>query len=286
MESTSLIYPTRNSSDYCAFFGGGANPVSVGFVADTIGDPGVSGLDKFIQHFFEETAEAVMRADPVDVDDAGVLLSKRLIESTQSLAMLNKKNKPIFGYCLVAAICMHNVYKIYWLGDSRAYHVSWHRSDTDELRFRCLTEDHNMMHALIEKHEETQLLQNELMDLSHQLTAHWGMPAERVKPVLEQQSVKGEMAPGEALLLMTDGIFLPLVRSLTMHQHYRINANILYLNEHLDGLLTDLLMECSDSSDLPQHLLLKMQEQSQAFTQRKVRYKDDMASLLIYESAN
>jgi serine/threonine protein phosphatase PrpC len=177
------------------------------------------------------------------------------------------------------------------MGDCRAYHFSWELdedSGKQGCRVKALTRDNNTLTSKLmeveenEDQESFELMKNELLELSRQLKLYMGISNdENFAQEIARQTISLELDEDDALLLMTDGMYMPIVRHniantnfhLTMDMHYLEDWFALYIDngnyllnhdgvERWDALARDIRKSCIK------------------YTNTKHRYRDDMAVIV------
>jgi serine/threonine protein phosphatase PrpC len=286
IQTTGFVYPPK-SSDYrlCAQSEDGA--VVVAAVLDTIGRPKVRGLPAVVDGLGEGFRRLVERDEAREFDSLKSAVHE-VIAGTNDLVIGLRQGAGaagILGYCLALAAGVGERFFTIRLGDCRAYRVDPPRPNR-LAAVRCLHADQNMLNELVETHlprfpEGVQLFRSELLEYSRRLTGYVGIPAEGLRAILEGQTAELDLTDGRGVLLLTDGCFLPVIRSRLKDMNYRIDRDALYLEswmaeflgrqgpftggaENWDAALDALKEGCLQSS------------------RSRGRYRDDMAAAAVF----
>ena len=89
------------------------------------------------------------------------------------------------------------------------------------------------------------------------------------------------MNNGDHILMITDGIYFPIVRHIMKQKHYTLSASDFFLLDWLQELIDDLSYnEWNDTID-SKRLLGVLSEISLDLAPRGSRYRDDMAGIAL-----
>lgn len=285
LNTESFEYP-RNSSDYVLDIRRDDDPSAprIAAVLDTIGRPANRAIGKAPRHIESVFRETLGGAQCLR--DARTAFSDAVVDINGYLADMNGGREPIFGFCMCCCLVDENEFLLHSLGDCRAYAFSRVRdaeSDTLRTAVQCLTRDDNQLDRMLEAQQETTLFRNELLELSRQLSAHWGMPdRETVRGLIEAQQTVRPLNPGDMLWLTTDGFYLPLLRSIVENQYFHISYDLFYL----ESWIAERLRENEKASGAAEaagwkETLNALREQSVSYAQDRRRYADDLACMQI-----
>jgi serine/threonine protein phosphatase PrpC len=226
-------------SDYaiCLSRRGGAEAAAACAIIDTIGDSsriktvGVVSL-------FERKLDAILRTRANDDLPA---LGRRVREAMLRVddAILRIGPRPdhkVFGFCAAVGLVRGQALQVFWLGDCRAYVVRAAAGGVPAVE--CLTRDHNDLNDILQRNGEYEFLKSEMPELSRKLTWYWGSPD---RPGLESLLAAQErivaLPPGDAVLFLTDGVYLPILRSLMELAHFRLDGRAYYLEDWMGRFL-------------------------------------------------
>jgi len=246
---------------------------------DTIGRPSFRGMKRLIKDI-ERGFKEVLRQDGIDSIDA---LAKAMRDEILRLNKVLQEltDEPLFGFGMATLIVFDNRCRSLWLGDCRSYLI---RPTTGALKVRCLTRDQNKLCDAISEKESYVFLQNEFQELSRTLNCFWGMrQEEHVAATLDQQVESFELQPRDILLVLTDGVFLPICRSLLEFTNYRITWDDFTLENWLTNFIDGGgYLPPKGGPDQYKAVLRDLIIQAEKFTSRKSRYRDDIACVAAY----
>lgn len=275
----------RHGSDFClhALARHGERTAAVLGVADTIGQPRqVRELAAFIRRFAARLQERVADPDGSRLDALTEGVAADLLAGNDELRRIGGDPADPFGFSVVLGVFDEARGRLFHLGDCRAYLVGPRAGNPQApIIARCLTRDHNALHEILQRQARHVFLKSELLDYSRRLEYYWGMPGEStLEDLVRRQTASVELAPNCGLLMMTDGLYLPLIRELLYHVNFTMSAEQYYLGpwfefyfaqhpyfrdgvllENWNTLLSDLLQRCAH------------------YTAIKRRYRDSIAAL-------
>lgn len=129
-------------------------------------------------------------------------------------------------------------------------------------------------------------MQNELSQLSRHLSSYWGMANEKmIEEIFEEEVKHIELNAGEVLLFLTDGIYLPIVRSLMDQTNYHLSVDDYYLEHWLEEFIRSAGYTNSEKKDKRiEDLLPDLADYCTQYTANRKRYRDDIAAIQIYAS--
>lgn len=184
-----------------------------------------------------------------------------------------RHDRTAFGFCVVLAVRQGWQFRIFWLGDCRAYRIA---RGPDGFRCQALTRDHNALETTLREKGEMTLFRSEMMELGKQLDLHLGTDIDRVESALKTETTDILLNPGELLLFMTDGLYVPLIRVLMDRTNDRLSQQDLYL----ETLLKDWL-DSQTSKTLSQppweKLIRGLVDDVERYTRQHRSYRDDIA---------
>ncbi len=258
-------------------------PRSVVGAIDTIGElhQRFGVLRKFVIRF--ENMLRDMLDDPAsgDLETLDRMIRERVLALNQEVAgLFRRRDKGVSGFCMAMACMVGHRCSAIWVGDSRAYRIGL-RPDPETGRPRvetkALTTDQNGLATRLEGKERHIFLRGELQELSKRLVCYWGHPNdERVAQTLREERSVADLLPGDVALAMTDGIYLPIIRSILYQQNFIMNLRDFYLEDWLSNFMQSRGYFDPDgpdwkslSTDLIRHVL--------KYTSVKRRYRDSIA---------
>lgn len=205
--------------------------------------------------------------------------------STQNRAIWEENDpapdRPI-GFCMAMAMVCNRMVRCKWLGDCRIYHIRPPRDAGGRIVVKLLSHDQNMLCRNIEENESYTFLKNEMTELSRTLLLYWGKPEQLiVQQTLSEQSQETELAPRDLLLLLTDGLFLPLIRAKLDLSNYNLTKDEFTLEEWLSSFLERGAFFDPSRADRWQEVVPALMETTEQYTGRKTRYRDDMAAVVM-----
>lgn len=290
VEYFTFTHPKR-SSDFCIRAAApktdGVTPTVFG-VADMIGHP--TGLRwRNYMHVFERQMSRALRAAPPRNPEElhRIVLDQLAWQSAQIHRFRSAHDRGAFGFCVCMAEAFGRLVRVAWLGDCRAYLLRRHGNGPDapaSFEVRCLTEDHNELTPLLRAEEETVLFKHELVERSKRLSRFLGIEDDAaVRETLEQSHTDLELGPGECLILLTDGIYMPHVRQLVEGANDRFTADRYRLESWLAGTLEKADARIPDGeANYWQELVTILLEMTLDHTKRNRRRRDDMALTGLY----
>lgn len=290
LEHFTFTHP-RRSSDFCLRAAGPAagdvTPVVYG-VADMIGHP--TGLRwSSYMGVFERQLKRVLRAGaPADPEALHRIVLDFLAEQSVRLNRFRSvHDRSAFGFCVCMAECFGRRVRVVWLGDCRAYRLRRRGRGRDVpavFEAECLTEDHNDIARLVREGEGTILFKHELVERSKCLNRFLGIDDDdAVRDTLARSHLDLELGPGECLVLLTDGVYMPHVRQLVENASERLTMDRYRLETWLCAMLADVDQHIpSVEPDYWEELVSIFLEQTLAHTRRHRRFRDDMALVGIY----
>lgn len=286
LKQTAITLP-RFSSDYClcaqqpgpdggaAYFG----------VADMIGHPGILRRGQYMNKSERLVRMRLLEEKPDSLAAVDQMITHELARQNPQIRAVCALSENAMGYCLCAAAFYQRTFRIHWLGDCRAYHLRREHS-AGEVRYevRILTQDQNMLHRTLAEKGELVFLRNELQDLSKKLDCFLGYEDdETVQRTLIGQQVGAELGPDDCLLLMTDGLYMPLVRALLDLTHFKISLKDYYLEDWLSRFLLQTENDRNPGAAARWPELVKaLVDAVRKYTRRRPEYRDDIAVLGIY----
>lgn len=288
LEYNTIIDP-RRGSDYafCVARERAAGPVAICGVLDTMGDVRIKNTRGFFRGLEQRCADLVRDERIADLPALVDRLRAEIVQRNGEIGPAYEDGEEtVFGFCLAFAALFANRVSVLWLGDCRAYLLRRVSTDPSTNATRpwvfSLTKDHNQLHALLEKEKEYTFLKNELSDLSRRLTCFWGMQDEHLlKDVLNHPHEPTALRPDDTLLLMTDGLYLPIVRYTMELRNFRLTADEYSLRYWLQQFLTDGRFGQDEGHDWPE-LLDGLKRACFRVISRKPRYRDDIAAVMLH----
>jgi len=293
IEESSFTHPWR-SSDFVIHGESQreGRTFAISGVLDTIGRPR-RGRMKKVRGALESSLETVVRDSAVgDMDSLDARFCEELAGINALTRQVGEKQKGVFGFCLVFAVRVDRSVRIHWMGDCRAYRFSYGQVENGQMdcEAECLTRDNNKLSSKVieveedEEREGLELLKNEMLSLSRQLELYLGIGHDgHFAEKIAEQTARLELGENEALLLTTDGLYVPIVRYAVANAGFKLTSDLLYLEEwfaryiengeylrdYAGGAVWDAL-----GADLKKACI--------KYTRSKGRYRDDMAALFMY----
>lgn len=281
LEVLTFTHP-RRSSDYCleveaSDFG---CPARIYAACDMIGRPSVLYWGNYMRRVERDLQAAVDAERPRDLD--GLLrIVRRVLRHHNELvrAIRTRHDRSAFGFCLALAAIYGEETRIHWLGDCRAYEV---RNGV----FRHLTQDQNKLHVAVMKSgdEPLVLFRSEIQELSRHLEGFLGMYDEAaMDALLDAQSAGIALQPGAALLLASDGLYMPMVRERMEATNYRLTAEELYAEKTMAAVWAQGdRLPAGDEAERWMNRASALVSRAVENGRRRPRYRDDIAMLLAY----
>lgn len=281
LEALTFTHP-RRSSDYCLEVEAAdpACPARIYAACDMIGRPSVLFWGNYMKRVERDLQAAVDAERPGNLE-AVVRIARRALRRHNELvrAIRTRHDRSAFGFCLALAAIHGAEARVHWLGDCRAYEI---RNGA----FRCLTRDQNKLQAAVAAAGDQPLVlfRSDIQELSRHLEGFLGMYDEAaMDALLDAQSARMTLAPGAALMLVSDGLYMPMVRERMEATNYRLSLADLYAEEILGALWAQ-----SDRAPAADEADRWMQRASAIVTnavrigRRRRHYRDGIAMLLAY----
>jgi hypothetical protein len=123
-------------------------------------------------------------------------------------------------------------------------------------------------------------LKNEMQELSRTLSTFWGVPnQEAAEATLDNNIVYRDLLPGDCVMLITDGVFIPILRSLLDKANFRLHRKQFYLEPWLTEMIANGgYMDGRSCRDL----LPDVVDRARHYASRKSRYQDDIAGIAVH----
>ncbi len=274
----------RSSSDYCLMAASHdpACPARVLAACDMVGRPGVLYWGNYMRRV-ERDLQTMLDAEyPADLD-ALTALVRRVIRHHNALvrAIRQRHDRTAFGFCLVLAAVWGDVARVHWLGDCRAYRIRGTAA-------QCLTRDQNRLMRTVEEAQDhpLTLFISEMAELSHRLEGFLGMDDDTaMDALLDAQDVRVRLDGETALLLATDGLFMPLIRQRMDATYHRITPAELLAESEIGRIL-------AEADEAPaETLAVRWRHRAEHLAANAVRggwrhrrYRDDIAFILLHPS--
>lgn len=281
IEALTFTFP-RRSSDYClAAVASTAVPAAIYAACDMIGRPQILPWRNYMRRVQRDLEAALDAAPPRDLD-AVTALTRRVLRHHNELvrAIRERHDRSAFGFCLALAAVFAGEVRIHWLGDCRAYAIGAEGP-------RCLTRDQNRLQAAVAGRKEDNplvLFKSDIMDLSRHLDGFLGMYDETaMDALLDGQDVRLRLAPGEGLLLTTDGLYMPMVRERMDRTNHRITEADLYIESPLAEVFAQ--ADRRPAADAAGHWMNRAERvvaTAVNIGRRRTRYRDDIAMILLH----
>ena len=195
-----------------------------------------------------------------------------------------EKRKPI-GFCLAMALTYGNKLQCKWLGDCRIYHLRPNSDPGKRPHVTLLTVDHNRLHDVMKTEETYTFLKNEMTELSRSLTLYLGKPEQGTIDsfLKEKQQNIIEIQPRDCILLLTDGTYLPLIRSMLDMSHFQLTNEQFILEKWFTNFLHEgIFFQSGNSPDRWREIIPELIQAVEKYTGRKTRYKDDIAAITLH----
>lgn len=282
IEALTFTHPAQ-SSDFCleAVSPDPTVPAAVYAACDMIGRPQVLPWRNYMRRARRDFV-ALMAAEPPSSLDALTALVRRVLRHHNDLvrAIRERHDRSAFGFCIALAAIYAGEARIFWLGDCRAYTLGAEGP-------RCLTRDQNRLHAAVAGHtadDPLVLFKNEILELSRHLEGFLGMSdTAAMDALLDAQDVRLRIAPGAALLLTTDGLYMPIVRERMEVTNYRITAEDLYIEKSLAQFFEEADCEPHENAaDRWMNRAVRVARAAVDIGRRRPRYRDDIAMILLH----
>jgi serine/threonine protein phosphatase PrpC len=273
---------------FCVPSRAGANPAAIFGVVDTIGTFHALILRAFIRRIIRKIRHELLVIDSPERLSAAVI--NVLMAQNQSLLALKRgpTEEPL-GFCVALGGITGNQCLISSLGDCRAYRITPPVASHTAPRVTCLTRDHNGIQTVLQDYADTPrvFLKNELHERGRLLSKFWGKyNDEELRAELQQGQVRFELNTQEGLMLMTDGLYLPMVHSIMRNGGYRLSARDYYLEPWLSDFISrgEYLQGEPDLRPNWQSLLVNLFSFARDYTAKRPRYRDDMAILMLFQT--
>ena len=273
-----FIHP-RLSSDYCLAVEWD-RPARVFAACDLIGRPIGLPWRSYMRRVEADLYRAGL-ADPPRGPDGLATLVRRVLRRHNELIRLIRQqhDRSAFGFCLALAAIWEDEARIFWLGDCRAYRIVGQRVE-------CLTRDQNELYTAVSgaPPEGLTLFAAEMSELTHRLEAFLGMAEdERMEQWLDTQDVRVTLDGKTALLLTSDGLYMPLLRARMDRTNHRITPEDL----HVESDIAALLAEADRTPSVTLEEFWRRRAQGLAVGalrsgRRHRHYHDDIAFLLLH----
>jgi len=279
----------RGSSDYglAAVHAADGHMSGIYAVTDLIGHPIMLRFGKYMTAVQRDFQELLRRAPPGDLDALTTAVAREIAARNARIRELRAvKSRGAFGFCLCLAVVCDDACRIFQLGDARAYALRRRADPGGTPGVVPLTSDQNQIQRLlVERRGEMVLFRNELVELSKQLECYWGHPDDAtVRRTLEVAAAAPPLPlpAGDALLMMTDGLYLPLVRRRMDATNFRLTPEDYYLAPWFAEWFAARAADAAppDWTALKDDLL----RDTETWCRRKPRYRDDIAVLLLTRS--
>lgn len=284
----SKINHPRISSDFCIDAVAEVEGINYAVCAaiDTIGRPRRRNILRVIKRVRKEIENMVSAIEPgedmEELDDEFIKTMRAMNRLTRETG---RKEKGFFGFCFAFALRIGQSVRIHWMGDCRSYHFM-PREGENALSVSCLTRDNNKLTAEILKKEEEnrgaelEMLKNEMIELSRQLECYLGIGNDTdFAKILASQSVDLDLAEGDMLMLTTDGILMPVVRSEVANAGFKLTRDRLYLEQWFARYVEngEYLLDYK-GMQIWETMLEDLKTACIKYTsRRRRRYRDDMA---------
>ncbi len=232
--------------------------------------------------------ERLKEEDPADFDSLYDLIASELVwHSRQISGLRDSHDADAFGFCLSGAAVLGARCRVFRLGDCRAYHVRRLTPRADRqggFEVRCLTRDQNALGFQMAEEKTMSFFRNELIDLSKHLGCFMGIQqVDLVEHSLRREFTDVTLAPGECLLLATDGLYMPHLRALLDACAHRITEEQYYLEawfgEHMARAHERIPPE---ELDYWPEIATMLIEATLEFGLRRYKYNDDIAVVGLY----
>ncbi|MBU0677257.1 MAG: protein phosphatase 2C family protein [Verrucomicrobia bacterium] len=275
-EHISIIKPARSSDE--PFFAedtrGGLTRVVFG-VVDTIGKPRSRQLKTFVAGLQRSAVQILKSSSATSLDELADDASGFLLKGNAEISSMKRSPRDsLFGLCVSLTIVVEKQFRVLSLGDCRTYHVSGDKS-------QCLTRDHNELASILEREEKYALLQNELSELSRTLTCHWGTPVTAQLDDVFAHSLSGSMEDGDLLITFTDGVYLPVVRSVMDLTNCALTRDNYYLEYWMSRVAAEVRKRHGSDFALQDFTGALLEHCAVSSGFRRKRYRDDIAVVAV-----
>lgn len=291
LEYCTFVHP-RRSSDYSlratdSADGAGA---AVYAVADMIGKPRGLKWRNYMRTLEALLTRHLKSAAFSSMDDVNAWLIGELTRHCEIISQIRTTHdRDAFGFCLALAAAFGERLRIHWLGDCRAYHLSRRCDPAGQPAFtaRCLTRDFNELGRLLDERRELRLFRRDLMALGkrlHSFLGHPDLPA--IRDLLLRQTETVVLRPDEAVVMMTDGFYLPQVRKNLEHTADILTPATFYLESELQRQLAEIdsRLPAQTYDYWPEVFTYLIDQACQAAHEQKA-YRDDIAVMAVYRLA-
>ena len=297
LEYCQFTHP-RRSSDFCLRAPSPAKPegsVAVYGVSDMIGHPTGLRWRNYMKAMQKQLVRRMRDKPPNSLDEVDAILREELAwHSTQISRIRSRHDDEAFGFCVcMAAVCGREC-EVQWLGDCRCYHVRrlpkdrTRPEDAMTVEVRCLTQDQNRLGDIMQEKEEFTVFQSETLELSKHLGCFLGIhDDDRVARTLVTSRARLTLAPGECLLLATDGFYMPNIRSLMDSTNFSLTRRGYYLEDWFAQLLTqaDRRIPAGEPEYWPE-MITYLIDRTLRLPCRRHQYRDDIAVMGLFAPEN
>lgn len=274
---TSGIKRPRSGSDYALHHttSTGTDRRAVIAAIDTIGQSATGPMKKFVAAFDRDLGEIISGKSPATLDELDGAVTDLLLRGNAGLVPLNRGKRDIFGFCITVCLIRNRECRVMQLGDCRAYLLEHQQERNPSVKM--LTRDQNSLAMTMDTEKEYTFLSNELLEMSRTLHCYWGKPdIENVKSTLEHSKHTVELPNPCCVFASTDGIFLPLIRSLLDLSNYKLTQEQFSLEPWLVNF-----MDAGEYLLRPgqwEQLVPDMVHLAEQYAMKKPRYRDDIAA--------
>ncbi len=280
-----LKYP-RRGSDFTIWAPSDGGGVAV--ILDLIGQTASWGLKRHVTRIERDLDRLAQVWTDLPPDDAGSAFREWILSTNAEIHEVvsreDARNPEPGGFSMAAAFIQHGHGHVHWLGDCRAYRV-----DTAGPACELLTRDHNKLQTVMTDQTDFAFLQNEMQEFSRSMHYYWGHPdQERIRKVLADQPGPSALTASQGLLLLSDGMFLPIVRSLLDLNCFRLSEHDFRLDEWMGRFLgSGDYFNPEEPRETPwEDVLNELADFTRRYTNRKARYRDDMAGICVYSTGS
>lgn len=258
---------------------------TVTMVLDTIGHHPIRHVRRFLRSVRADAARICADESHGNLEDMDQALTERILAHNEYIWRNNPmENSRPAGFCLATAVGFGNTLRCKWLGDCRVYHLRPDPTPGNPPAVTLLSTDHNRLYELVATEGTYTFLKNEMTEMSRSLTLYWGKPEQ---PLIEniltqQQQATIEMQPRDCVVLLTDGGFLPLVRSAMERSHFKLTKEQFRLEDILATFIDkEQFFQADAAADRWREIVPAIMRSIEKITNRKSRYKDDIAAVTL-----
>lgn len=270
----------RRSSDACLLVRDAAGEPLVGGVCDMIGRPAGLAWRHYARTAQRQIQRALKRTAAGSLDAlCDTLRDEFRKQNLQIREAARRHDRSAFGFCAAFAARRADRFRVISLGDCRVYRLrAPPPGATGPFCCESLTRDHNALERAVRESGGLTLFRDEILRLGKRLDVFLGADPRRVEEVLRAEGREWTLGPRELLLLVSDGVYVPLLRALMDRTVDRMGPGDLYLESFLAEWLSG-RPEAGASPPPWERWVRRLVRDAESYAALHPAYRDDMAAM-------